>query len=225
MKIFLNIIGCLLFTFSVSAQETVAETQKLIDGNKETYHVLKSNPKIRQGIYQVRHKNKAVVSGMYNNDKRVGMWHYFDAKGNLLQNYDFDNHQINYEAPDSTSVSKFTYLYDQEIKPTDRVTKPVRIGGRYYGYFPYIKLFKSIESFILIDNLMTVTFELLISPGGNLADNTIYLNYPFSQKTLKPDIGRLDHDDKLFVPATINYEPVSSRISITCRVVAGQFVF
>jgi hypothetical protein len=224
VKIVIAGIYCLLFlALSANAQETIEKTQKLIDGNKEAYHVLKANPQVKQGMYRVRHKNKIVVSGMYDQNKRTGMWHYFDSKGNLLQNYNFDNHQLNYEAPDS--ISNFRYIYDQNIKPTDRVTKPVRIGGRYYGYFPYINLFKSMESSMDIRNLRSVIFEFLVSPGGNLADYKIYLNYLITQKILSADITHLSPDDKCFLPATINYEPVSSRIRITRRVVNGEFVF
>lgn len=201
------------------------KTEKLIDGNKGIYHVLKTDRQVKQGMYQVMHKSKVVVSGMYKQNKKTGMWHYFDAKGNLLQNYDFDNKQLNYEAPDSSSITNFSYLYDQEIKATDRVTKPVRIGGRYYGYFPYISLFKSMERSVQNGLLMTVTFELLISPGGNLADYKIYLNYLTGQKILNADITVLSPEDKLFVPATINYEPVSATIRATCRVMGGEFVF
>lgn len=223
MKIFIAGIYCLLFTLSVSAQETVEKTQKLIDGNKEVYYVLKANQQVKQGMYRVKHKTKVVVSGMYNQNKKTGMWHYFDTKGNLLQNYNFDDRQLNYEAPDN--ISNFRYVYDQQIKPTDRVTKPVRIGGRYYGYFPYLNIFKSMEGSIDTRNLISVIFELLISPGGNLADYKIYLNYPINQKILSADITTLNPEDKQFIPATINYEPVSARIRITRRVTDGEFVF
>lgn len=223
MKIFIAGIYCLLFTLSASAQETVKATQKLMGGNKVTYHVLKANQQVKQGMFQVMHKSKVVVSGMYKQNQQIGMWHYFDTKGTLLQNYDFDNKRLNYEAPDS--ISNFSYVYDQDIKPTDRVTKPVRIGGRYYGYFPYLNLFKSMEGSISLSNLISVTFELLISPGGNLADYKIYLTYFADNKTLSADITRLSAEDKSFIPATINYKPVSSRIRITRRVIGGEFVF
>lgn len=225
MKILIAIICCLQFMLPASAQETIVKTGKLIDGNKEIYHVLKSDAKIKQGMYQVTHKNQVIVSGMYSRNKMIGMWHYFNSRGTLLQNYDFDNRKLNYEAPDSSSFSKFTYLYDQNIKPTDRVTKPVRIGGRYYGYFPYIKLFRLVENSVQATNLKTVIFELLISPGGNLADSKLYLNYSLSQKVLQTDIGVLSPDDKLFIPATVNYESVSCRIRIECHVTNGAFVF
>lgn len=225
MKTPIAIICCLLFGLSVSAQETVAETQKLADGNKEVYYVLKANQQIKQGVYQVRHKNKVLVSGMYNQNKKAGMWHYFDAKGNVLQNYDFDKNQLNYEAPDSNSTPNFRYLYDQDLKETDRITKPVRIGGRYYGYFPYIKLVQSMVGSVQTGSLLTVTFEWLVSPGGNLADYKIYLNYLSGQRVLNADITGLKPDDKLFIPATINYAPVSCRIRATCRVINGEVVF
>src|SRR5476651_677819 len=86
------------------------------------YHVLKSDMNIKQGLYQVKHdKEMALASGLYANNKRVGMWHFFDYTGNLMQNFDYDRNMLTYEAADDDQ-SGFQYLFDVKVVATDTVT-------------------------------------------------------------------------------------------------------
>ena len=172
---------------------------------------------IKQGLYQVKHdKEMALASGLYANNKRVGMWHFFDYTGNLMQNFDYDRNMLTYEAADDDQ-SGFQYLFDVKVVATDTVTKPMKIGGRYFGYVPLINLFKKPEWLTMsYDSYPLITIELLVSPAGNLANYTIHIN-DYRQTNLNVNINLLNQEDKTFVPATINGQPVSSRILIPCR--------
>ena len=223
MKNIFLFITCILFInkgFGQQAPETTDYTHKISDDVSEKFHVLKDNKGIKEGLYQAYYNKKtAIASGMYNNDKKVGVWHFFDSKGNLLQNFDYTSKKLLYEAPELKTNSKLGYFVDKELTDTDRTTKPVKAGGRYYGYLPYALLFK------LPGNLMDINraasyavIELLVSPGGRLADYKVHLVSGNFQKTFKMNINALSDEDKEFIPATVNGEPIGCRISITCSI-------
>ncbi|GAB3905192.1 hypothetical protein GCM10028826_07190 [Mucilaginibacter boryungensis] len=201
---------------STLAQETLLQAQKLTKDIVLIYNVLKDNKQIKDGLFQARYqKSKALASGLYRNDKRVGVWHFFDKQGTLTQNFDYDNNRLTYEAPDD---SNFTYVIDKDFKQTDTVTKPIRIGGRCYGYIPYLLLFQKPADLLYYDReSISVTLELLISPAGNLADYTIHLSGFEYKNDLNVNINLLNAEDKIFVPATMNGEQIASRILVRCK--------
>jgi hypothetical protein len=203
------------------AQETMLVNQKLPNKLVAVYNVLKSDIKIKQGLYQVRRDKKtAIVSGVYTNNKRTGLWHFFDSKGTLIENFNYDTNELTYEAPD-TRQEGFKYVFDKDFTSTDTITKPIRVGGRYYGYLPYLNLFKKPKDLNTIDQAyLNVYIELLISPGGVLADYNIHISsdYYNFERTLNVNLDLLPLDDKIFIPATINRQPVASRITIPCLI-------
>ncbi|QKJ30036.1 hypothetical protein HQ865_09795 [Mucilaginibacter mali] len=220
MKTICLITFSLLISSVCIAQATVEQAEKLTKKITAFYHVLQADPKVKHGLYQARHdKNMALASGLYENDKRVGLWHFFDYQGNLLQNFNYDKNVLTYEALDD-QVNGFKYFFDKTVKATDTVTKPIKIGGRYFGYLNYMTLFKLPKEFDTEShpsyNLITV--ELLVSPGGHLADYIIHLPVWGGKKDLSFNIDMLSEEDKVFIPATINGEPVSARIIIPCSI-------
>jgi hypothetical protein len=216
-SIYLTLAALLLSVVSF-AQETKEVLEKINKKVTAVYHVLASDPNIKHGLYQARHdKTMALASGLYANNKRVGIWHFFDYAGQIFQNYNYDQNKLTYEAPDD-SVSGFKYLFDKKVIDTDIVTKPVKIGGRYFGYINYMKVFKKPDD-MDYENLQNanITIELLISPGGHLADYTIHLQNTYYKNDLSVNLDLLSEEDKTFIPATLNNEPVSARIVIPCR--------
>lgn len=217
MKTFYLIIFSLLCYSASFAQETVELAEKLTKKITVVYHVLQTDPQVKHGLYQARHdKNMALVSGLYNNNKRIGLWHFFDYQGNLMQNFNYDKNLLLYEAPDDQSVL-FTYMFDKPIKATDTLTKPIKVGGRYFGYINYMRLFKIPKDYSE-ETYRSAMVELLISPGGHLADYTIHLPSYNNPLDLNFNIDLLSDEDKTFIPATLNGQPVSARISIRCTI-------
>jgi len=219
---------CLLFitaAFCINvsmAQETVELRYKLSNNVTEVFHVLKNSVNTRQGLFQAIYKKKVpVASGMFDNDKKTGLWRFTDPNGQVLQTYDYSQKKVYFEAPEDTS-SPLRYYVDLELKPTDKVTKPVKIGGRYYGYLPYLTLFTLPTGYKEIDRgIVDAVVVLLISPFGRLADYKVNLiakglSEPF--KTVNMNINLPDPADLVFTPATLNGEPVACRITIKCSV-------
>ena len=174
----------------------------------------------KTGRYQAIYKrNIAVASGKYENGKRAGIWFFYDIKGTLLQTYNFAVGRLQYEAPEAAS-SDLRYLVDKELADTDRTTKPVKIGGRFFGYLPYLGLYKTPfeHSQVAVSEFVGVV-ELLISPLGRLADYKVHLvsNYYRYDQTTGMDVKLFKEADRQFIPATINREPVLSRIMIKCK--------
>lgn len=204
------------------AQETVKKRNRLTDSVTEVYQVLKSDKHTKQGLYQALFQKRiAVASGMYANDKRTGLWQFYDTKGRVIESYNFSTNKLYYEAPEDTT-SSLRYFVDKQLDSTDKVTKPIKVGGRYFGYIPYLRLFKMPDYLTGLDlNSITAVVELLISPGGRLADYKVHIMSTVGGDVIKVINMNTDvpnPDDKIFTPATLNGEPISCRIMIKCYV-------
>ena len=155
--------------------------------------------------------------------KKTGQWFFYSPNGQPLEVYDYDKNILRYEARED-STSDFRYLLDKALTDSDRVTKPIKVGGRYLGYLPYVGLYKTPLD---IDAYNAVYFdgfiELLISPLGRLADYKVrvFSKYMEYDQTTHMDINLFKEEDKQFIPATLNGEPIVSRIVIRCRMVDG----
>ncbi|MGN8070475.1 hypothetical protein [Mucilaginibacter sp. SG564] len=220
MKI-ITLFTILFFYFTTGfTQETVVRKHRLTDQITERISVLKSDKSTRQGLYQaLTEKDIAVASGNFDKDKKVGVWHFYDPQGHLLQNYDYTKKSLQFEAVEDTT-SNLRYFVDKVLTDSDRTTKPIKAGGRYFGYLPYLKVFKLPNELMGISrNASYAVIELLVSPGGRLADFKVHLfsglNYHrvFNLRTDMPN-----EEDKIFIPATLNGEPIGCRIMMRCYI-------
>ena len=210
-------IAALFYTSICFSQQVVERKNKLTSSVTERYHaIIEAKKEVKQGLYQAVLSKSAVASGAYTNDKRTGTWHFFDTKGNVIEHYNYDTNTLIYEAPED-STSNFRYFVDKKLNPGDRVNKPVKIGGRYFAYLPYLKAFK-LPSGVPNNGRepYNIKLELLISPYGRLADYKIHLfvNGDELIQYVDPDI--FTDEVKAFIPATLNNEPVTCRIFIQC---------
>ncbi|MFD0792866.1 toxin-antitoxin system YwqK family antitoxin [Mucilaginibacter litoreus] len=208
-----------LYGFS---QQTLKVTKKVSDDVKEVYHVLASDGRTKTGLYQAFYKNKTVVAnGGYSNGKRTGVWQFYNRNGKVVQSYNFDRNQLYYEAPEDTT-SSLHYAVDKQLDSASVVTKPVKIGGVYFGYLPYVSLFKIPGQLSELNrDAMTAVVELLISPGGRLADYKVHLYYTVLAQNVAEipmNLKLPDPNDLTFTPATLNGVPITSRVLIRCKV-------
>ncbi len=208
------------------AQETVVKTEEIAPKITARYNVLKSDNKTLNGLYQVYFKkNIPIASGKYDHGKQAGTWHFFDKTGKPVQQFNYDKLSLLYEAP-LDSVSKLKYIIDEKFTKADTITIPIRIGGRFFGYLPYLNLFRLPKGLLATEATSqwpTVYIELLISPGGRLADYRVHvLSAAYGEKVLEVDINQLSDEDKVFVPATLNGRYVSSRIVLLCTLTGSR---
>ncbi|MBD1386458.1 hypothetical protein IDJ75_14325 [Mucilaginibacter rigui] len=230
LKRYLLILTALFFTSHCFAQDTLEVKRKLAGNVTEIFKVLAKDVNIRQGLFRAVYKKDHVVAiGNYENDKKVSLWKFYDPKGTVMQTYDYSTGRLFYEAPEDTT-SHLRYLADKFLKEGDKVTKPIKVGGRYYGYLPYLNLFTLPKEYAYINrNALAARVELLVSPGGRLADYKVTVidgdsGQPF--RTINMNIKLPDPADLVFIPATLNGEPIACRIIIQCVVTnAGHLAF
>ena len=211
------------------AQDVIKRTRKVTPEVTEKYTaVIGTDREIKQGLYQALYNKKIPIAvGKYTEDKRTGTWQFFNKRGEPIQRYNYDTNTLQLETREDEK-SSMSYEFDVVPTGTDRLTKPVKPGGRYYGYLPYLKCFTLPRDMREADlEAYYVEMELLISPGGRLAE------FKFHIKTLWDDDfdwvinispNRLFEDDKKFIPATLNGEPISSQITIYCHITASQTI-
>ena len=221
MKKIIILSACLLYITTAFAQEINSRKTNLTGLVTEKFKtVIEVDKEVKQGMYQAFYNKKILIAtGKYTNDKRTGTWHFYDRDKTPLQNYNYDTNILQYEAPDSTSGIK--YAIDSKFTAADHVTRPVKPGGRYFGYVPYLRLFKLPDDLMDIEQRRIKVFlELLISPGGRLADYKIHVNVPSHryENTIPVNLNLLNDTDKMFLPASMNGQPISSTIVIECFV-------
>src|ERR1700712_4650926 len=137
------ILIILSIPFTGYAQQTDLISNKYAPGVTEIYHVLKTNGNIKQGLYQVFYKRKILIaSGYYTQNKRSGIWYFYNIAGLAVQRYNYDKKRPLALGMEDTSSNIINYNIVNIPQNTDSVSIPVRIGGIFYGYLPYIKKFK-----------------------------------------------------------------------------------
>lgn len=220
-KILLFILS-LFYLGDSFAQETIEKKNRLTDNVTETFQVLKDNEQVKNGTYQAFYRRKTPVAmGIYTKGKKTGQWRFYDPKGRLMQIYNYDQDSLKYEATEYRAASDFVYLIDKPIADTDKVTKPIKAGGRYYGYLPYLGLYKTpFSPYEYGTNGLIAAIELLISPLGRLAEYKVHVISAYSDydQTITMDVKLFKEEDRKFIPATYNGQPVLSRIVIKCRI-------
>jgi hypothetical protein len=218
LRLMLPLIALVFIQQVCRAQPTREKTTRLTDSVTEVFHVLKTNKYVKHGLYQALYGEKTLLAtGMYEDGKKAGVWRYFNPEGKLMQIYDYSSRQAHFEAPEDTT-SDMRYLLDKTLAKGDKATKPIKTGGRYFGYLTYLRLFKLPAAYashpeVQLNEVKT-TVELLISPGGRLADYKVHINNGMQDNVIRMNTNLPDEEDKLFTPATLNGEAVACRIII-----------
>jgi len=215
--LFLLLIVCINNGY---AQDSTRVKNRLTETITEHFFVLNADKSTKTGRYTAQYRHHIpLASGSYTNNRKTGTWHFYDPDGSLIESFNYDKNTLMYEKPgDSISDQQIGYSFDDSIKVTDHVTKPIKPGGRYYGYLPYLRIFKLSDDYNNTDpGLFTAVLELLVSPGGRLADFKVHITSDDSERITTFSTELIDNEDKIFFPATINGKPVISTIFVKCR--------
>ncbi len=203
------------------AQDTAERKNKLSNHVIERYYVLKADPETKEGPYTALFRRKTLLArGNYHKNLKTGVWQFFNTNGTLIQKYNYDKNIFTFLAPLNEN-DDLRFLFDDTLKNGDRVAIPLKIGGSYYGFIPYVSLFRlPFETWDIQTDAFEASIELLISPMGRLADYTVHIQSGFYDydHTFKLDINLFDEADRTFKPAALNGTPVLSRIIIKCFV-------
>ena len=229
IKITLPFLLTLITLSNCFAQDTIKRTRKITPEVTEKYTaIIGTDREIKQGLYQAFYgKKNPIASGKYTDDKRTGTWQFFNKQGQPIQRYNYDTNTLLLETREDEN-SNMRYEFDLSPNETDRLTKPIKPGGRYFGYLPYLKCFTLPRDMREADlDAYYVEMELLISPGGRLAEFKFHIKTPWDDDfdwVINVSPNRLFEDDKKFIPATLNGEPISSQIMIYCYFTNSQTI-
>lgn len=96
-------------TYSQSMKfKKIIETDKK-NSIKEKYYVHKKQRNIKQGEYQRYLRGKLIITGQFSNNKKSGVWTYFDSDNTIDLKYDYDNDSV-----------VFYSNFDQDTSDLDR---------------------------------------------------------------------------------------------------------
>ena len=217
-----------LYSISCFGQETIGKKNRLSASVIERFNVLKSDRETKNGPYKAFFRRKTLIaSGNYINGKKTGVWDFYDTEGKLSQKFNYDKNLFIYVTRlDTTSDLRF--LFDEKLKKTDTVTRPLKIGEPYYGYISYVNIFRlPFDAFDVNTDVFEAEIELLISPMGRLAEYKVHLVSPYYEydHTISLDVNLFSDEDRSFMPATLNHKPILSRIFIKCAVTSKGLDF
>jgi TonB family protein len=119
---------CLLTSLTSLAQET--ERVMTTTGDpavQEEYYIIKGHRETKQGPY-TKTTFYGTAKGQYESNVRVGVWEYYDSRGDLEQKIDFTKHEVVFTKP-FKPLTKSWLLENGEIKEYTSGTPPVVIGG------------------------------------------------------------------------------------------------
>ncbi|MGD1958877.1 MAG: TonB family protein [Fulvivirga sp.] len=110
MKYILLLGLTLAINDSVTAQKTKKITVKSdYPLFKETFYVLKSDETVKNGEYKKEIRGSLLKKGNYQNNKRTGVWEYYNLNKELMHKINLDDSALVYEANPSREFDKSKY--------------------------------------------------------------------------------------------------------------------
>lgn len=224
-KLILFLYLLTLVSFSLFAQELKEKKEDLDFMFRAEYHVLKSDKKIKQGMYTIFSKwsKKVAVRGNYDHNHLSGTWMFFDYKGETEQLYDFTNSRLIFNHPKIDS-SLIAYKFSVESNINDTIKAPIKIGGTYYGLSFVIEPDHRISSYMLDHGFekSKIKHYLNIDKNGYLIGWKSVLEA--DDKEFDQNLNSVSEFFKLFIPAKINGSNISSTIIYTTSISVSKEV-
>jgi len=212
MKKLIFILAVLVSQFA-NAQNTVWRKMRIAPTLVENYESDKANKKLKLGeCFIVNSANSELARGKYKNGLKDSIWNYFSQNSDLIQVYDFTNKKLIYNIPDVSSIVKQRSVIDTTGYVKAKVVAPVKIGGLDYGFYLLYNQRNLPQGAKdqKEDILMEYIFD--VSATGKLEDFNIKYTSTFYNAEFKQSIKDLHGDAYEFIPASINGNPVKSKL-------------
>jgi len=212
MRILLTFI-ILATSFNLFGQDTKKKTVKNdYPPCKETFYVLKSDQEIKQGEYKKTYGGLS-VNGQFENNKKTGVWEYYDRSGQLEQKIDFSTNKV-------ISSKPMTWIKDYFIKDGDTYKEvtpeetPVFLGGQsgltYYIWdikYPADARRRGTEGKVLISATITqdgkiIDEEILDGPGNGLREEALRVIQMIPDEWISGKVNGKTVDIKIVIPVT-----------------------
>ncbi|WP_347375042.1 hypothetical protein [Aequorivita sp. Q41] len=161
------------------------------------------------------------MQGNYQSDKKIGKWEYYDSRGNLIQEFDFDTNEFV-----SNSECETDKDFEVELNGVLEIKKlncpPTRIGGlKIFTKDLYREITKkspfeinsSGRTSINIDEVLS----FFISKEGNI-ENIEYSGKEENEELAKVINNFLKENNENWVSGILNNEKIKAKISIPIRI-------
>jgi hypothetical protein len=208
------------------AQETVKHSSDINGLVFEKFNVLKADKKVKQGEYTATFQGNVIAHGNYTNGKRSGNWSFYSPRGKKpIQIFNYD--QNKFTLLDSADMRGPSYIVET-TNPGDVVTAPVKIGGSSgiltltssrielrgltRGELPGV-IQLTVKHTLIINQTGQIVDHIVEATGDNHMAKTLHLN----DATFDPEVTR-------FIPATVNGQPVMSKVVILTKTVTTGVV-
>jgi len=177
---------------------------------KETFYVLKSDQETKHGEYKKTYGGLS-IKGQFDNNKKVGVWEYYDRNGQLEQKIDFSANKV-------VSTKPMTLIKDYFVKDGDSFKDvvpeetPVFQGGQsgiiYYIWnlrYPADARRMGTEGKVLISATITqdgkmIDEEILDGPGNGLKEEALRVIQMIPDEWMPGKVDGKTTDIKIVIP-------------------------
>ena len=206
-----------LILCSAFSQDHQTNKKTLSRHLREVYDVLKADWKIKDGSYTViNDDNKAIVKGSYTNNRKTGVWKYYDNNGKLVQEYDYSRDSLLFQDSDPLSVVHDDFQIPQGVEDSAKLRRPYKIGGPEYGFYLLFDERDIPPTVKSASGKAEMNYVLTIDEKGSLESYTlIFGGENFNDIVIRRSVRGLSAEALEYAAATIDGKPVRSKISYT----------
>lgn len=161
------------------------------------------------------------MQGNYQNDKQIGNWQYYDSKGNLIQEFDFDKNEFVSNSECETDNS-FEVELNGTIETKKLTCPPTRIGGlKIFTKDLYSEITQKSPFEINSSGRTTIDIDevlsFFISKKGNI-ENIEYSGKEENEELAKVITNFLNENSENWVSGKLNNDTVKAKILIPIRI-------
>jgi periplasmic protein TonB len=179
---------------------------------KETFYVLKSDQETKHGEYKKTYGGLS-IKGQYDNNKKTGVWEYYDRSGELEQKIDFSANKV-ISAKPMTLITDYFIKVGDSYKEVTSQEAPVFQGGQsgiiYYIWnlrYPADARRMGTEGKVLISATITqdgkmIDEEILDGPGNGLKEEALRVIQMIPDEWIAGKVNDKTVDIKIVIPVT-----------------------
>jgi hypothetical protein len=217
MRPFLLTLTLTLALVNAFSQDHQTNKKTLSRHLREVYDVQKADWKIKDGNYTVINDDKKIiVKGTYTNNRKTGVWSYYDNNGKLVQQYDYSRDSLLFQDRDPLSVVHDDFQIPQGVEDSAKLRRPYKIGGPEYGFYLLFDERDIPQAVKSTSGKAEMNYVLTIDEKGNLESYIlIFGGENFTDIVIRRSVKGLPAEALEYAAATIDGKPVRSKISYT----------
>ena len=245
-----KIITLLLLTTTISFAQKIKRIKENAGCGKAKFYVLKSDGVTKHGEYKItsytppfrnvvrgnylngkreglwiekydQSGGQIRIKGDYKDDKEIGIWKYYNSKGELLQEFDFDKNVFIFNS-ECESEREYEVQKNKFIEKMKLTCPPTRIGGlQIFIKDLYRQITKKTPFEINSKGRTTINIDEKLSFFVSKQDHIE--NIEFSGKKENKELSKVIEDFLLenndnWISGKLNNEKVKAKISIPIRI-------